>query len=179
MTPTATIRIMRSVSYASYRPALPVGERCSHARVIHDGRAPNEWDWTIDAVKAEMQALWDNALDPRLTWAQHADYRGSLKTLIGKAKQGTLVISEHSGADAKVIRDVILELRPVLKEDARPAFGRRPRRLRLYYGEPATVEFVLLGLHLDTKEAAESGNNEQNEAIEEAIQRAHNWARAA
>lgn len=170
---------MRSVSVAFYKPALPIGERCSHARVIHDGRASNEWDWSIDAMKAEMQSLWENKLDPRLTWAQHADYRGSLKTLIGKAKQGTLVISEYSGADAKVIRDVILELRPALKEDARPAFGRRPRRLRLYYGEPAAMEFTLLGLHLDTKEAAESGKDEQNEAIEEAIQRAHAWARAA
>lgn len=159
----------------SFVPATPVGERSSHAIFGSSPTRKNFWDWSIESLRTEMSRIHANNLDPKLTAAEHLDYWHQLKALIAKAEQGRVVISEGPGADAKVLHGMILELRPFLVSD-RPAFGRIPRILRLYYGEPATVEHCLLGLHLDTKEANQSGLAEQNGAIEEAKTRAHDWA---
>jgi len=146
--------------------------------IAHDGRPDNQWRFEIQALRSEMAALRDNNLDPRLSWAQHLDYWQKLTLLIGRARYGVLKITDGPDAEAKVLRDVILELRPVLDSD-RPAFGKRPRRLRLYYGEPDVPIYSLLALHLDTKEADGQGLDEQNVAIDEALRRAEEWAAAA
>lgn len=125
-----------------------------------------------------MDDLHKNNLDPKLTWAEEKDYWQRLMGLLGKARGGMLVINESSAADAKVIRGTILELRPLLG-GTRRVFNRKPRLLRLYYGEPDGKPQMLLALHLSTKEADESGRDEQNEAIDESLQRADDWAQVA
>src|SRR5699024_2678953 len=110
--------------------------------------------------------------------AEYEDYRAQLRTLVAKGKSATLYVSERSqGSEARVIHDLLLELRPLLNDD-RLVFGRQKRALRLYYGEPATLDNVLLGLHLATKEASSSGLREQDVSIGVAKERAHNWAQA-
>lgn len=161
-----------------FTPAKPVGERCSHAAIVHDGRAPNVWVVVIEEARAEFEALKDNRLDPRLSPAEMKDYWQRLMGLMAKARAGTVRISESPDADGKVLRDLILELRPRLDSN-RMLFNRRPRKLRLYFGEPDAQPTCLLALHLDTKEDDRSGKDEQNASIEEAIRRAHEWARAA
>lgn len=146
--------------------------------IVHDGRPDNEWRFEILEVKGELDALRNNALDPRLSWAQHRDYWQKLGLLIARARYGVLRITDGSDAEAKVLRDTILELRPVLTSE-RPAFGKKPRKLRLYYGEPDLPNYCLLALHLDTKEASAEGRDEQNDAIAEALRRADEWAGAA
>ena len=126
-----------------------------------------------------MDALQQNSLHPSLTWAQHKDYWQNLQLLIHRASRGVVQISERPEAEAKVIRETILELRPALSVGDRPAFGKPARKLRLYYGEPAGQEHCLLGLHLDTKEASRAGLDEQDDAIEESLRRANDWWEAA
>ncbi|MEN0022007.1 MAG: hypothetical protein AAGC61_01910 [Microbacterium sp.] len=159
-------------------PAQPIGGRCSWRGLNDDRTEENHWCFTIDEVREELRLLKENDFDPELNWAQHKDLWDSLKGLIHKAKDRRLHIADEPSADAKVIRETILELRPFLG-DSRPVFGKRPRILRLYYGEPAAEPGCLLALHLDTKEADASGRHEQNRAIEEALSRAERWARAA
>jgi hypothetical protein len=170
---------MTIVGASHYVPARPVGERCSHAVIVHDGRPDNKWCFEIDELREEMDALMHNRLDPNLTWAQHKDYWESLKRLVHRAEKGVLRITERPDAEAKVVGQIILELRPLLAVGDRLVFGRRPRRLRLYYGEPDARPHCLLALHLDTKEASEDGLAEQDEAIAESLRRANAWASAA
>ena len=169
---------MEALGVRSFVPARPVGMRCSHAVIHDDGRPRNKWSFEISDVRSEMDRLHANDLDPKLTWAEHKLYWEQVCILVGRAQAGRVRISERPDADAKVLRDLILELRPVL-QGGRPAFGRRPRQLRLYYGEPDHIQHCLLALHLDTKEADETGLEEQDDAIEEAIRRANAWAQAA
>lgn len=161
---------------SGYSPAKPVGGRCSHACLFHDGRKENTWDIGIQELRDEMAALKNNRLDPQLSHAQHIDYWSSLCTLTQRGVQGSLSIGRGGQFDADVLQDIILELKPSLGFGKRAAFGKRPRKLRLYFGEPLGREYVLLALHLDTKEADESGLDEQDDAIQEAIRRAHVWA---
>lgn len=142
---------------------------------MHDGRPDNIWHWH-EEVRPEMDALWDNRLDPALTWAEHQDYKAKLSSLLKKGARGTVYVAEARG-EAHVIRNTILELRPLL-ESTRPAFNRVQRHLRLYFGEPQLPDHALLALHLDTKGDAQSGLEEQNEAISESFRRADAWAAA-
>lgn len=158
--------------------AKPTGERCSHAVISDDGRPRNSWIVVIEEAREEFAALHGNRLDPQLSPAEMKDYWQRLMVLMDKARAGTVRIGETAESDARVIRDLILELRPRL-DGNRLLFNRRPRKLRLYFGEPATQPTCLLALHLDTKEADGTGKEEQNASIEEAIRRAHEWACAA
>lgn len=160
----------------TYVPARPVGERCYHAIIQDDGRGQNHWDRSIPALRIEFDRLWDNDLHPALSVAQHIDYKSALKVLFAKAVVGTLSVGRGPRFDADEIKDVILELKPTLNSETRPAFNKRPRKLRLYFGEPASHDHKLLMLHLDTKEANRSGLDEQDQSICEAIDRAEAWA---
>lgn len=159
-------------------PSQPVGGRCGAQPLGDDRAGQNHWCFVIEDVREELRKLQQNEFDPALTWAQHKDLWESVRGLVAKARMRALHISDDHTAEAKVIRGLILELRPFL-EGARPVFGRRPRQLRLYYGEPAAEEHCLLALHLDTKESDASGLQEQDDAIDEALRRAEIWAQAA
>jgi len=172
------LAVMTVIGGRWFTPARPIGERCGHAVIVDDGRARNEWRFEIEEVRDEMAALQKNRLDPKLSPAEMKDYWQKLMALLEKARAGRIRIGETWDADAKVIRDLILELRPLL-DGNRIVFNRRPRKLRLYYGEPNTQPSCLLALHLDTKEADEAGKDEQNISIAEAVRRAHEWAQAA
>lgn len=123
-----------------------------------------------------MDALWANQLDPELTWAEHQDYKAKLRDLLKKGKRGIVHVAETRG-EAHVIRDTLLELRPLL-ETTRPAFNRTQRHLRLYFGEPEADPSALWALHLDTKGDAQAGKDEQNDAIQESFRRADAWQAA-
>lgn len=149
-----------------------MGERCSHAQLSHDGRPDNAWNFDVREAHAEIDALHHNRLDPRLTDAEHAEYASQLRILMSRAMKGTVALG---GADeGNVVRDLIIELKPRL-EARRPVFGRRPRLVRLYFGEPAVQPRMLLALRLSTKEDSEYGLHEQDEDIDLAIERVEEW----
>ncbi|MDR6691491.1 hypothetical protein J2X55_002414 [Microbacterium sp. 1154] len=158
-----------------YEPARPVGARCGFARIYDDGRPRNEWNWVSEA-RSEMDSLWDNTLDPLMSETEHADAREKLTQLLQKAKNGTLIV-EVGGKEAVPIQWIIAELKPFI-EGRRGLFGRAPRLMRLYFGEPAAREQMLLALHLANKTNGDEGSEEQDQAIAESIARAHRWAAA-
>jgi hypothetical protein len=156
----------------SYHPHRPLGERCGHAQIIHDGRPENDWYVKIPEFREEMDQLEENRLDPSLTWAEHHDYRAKLIALMLKAKLGQIVFG--NAEEGNCIRDTLVELKPRLEAE-RPAFGKKPRLLRLYLAEPASTPQLLVGLHLATKADSEGGLTEQNESIDIAMERAYSW----
>jgi hypothetical protein len=166
---------MTIIAGVTFRAAQPVGARCGFARITRDGRADNEWGW-VDEIRPEMASLWDNTLDPKMTFAEHVDAKTKLKSLIQRAANGTLVVADD-GDEARPIRRTIIELKPYI-EGRRGAFGRPPRLMRLYFGEPDGLNRTLLGLHLATKGNGPAGVPEQSVAIDEAIARANRWAAA-
>jgi hypothetical protein len=166
---------MTTVATRSFFPHSPVGERVSHAVVHHDGRPLNVWIRPgILEFRQEMDDLWENKLDPRLTETEYDDFKALLTRLLMKAQQGTVRLSGPF-PDGKIIdrTEFVIELRPILRRGT--AFGRKLRELRLYLAEPELVREGLLGLHLATKEASQSGYAEQDEAIDEAVDRAYAW----
>lgn len=156
-----------------YSPHRPVGERCVHARIHHDGRSDNFWDDSIEEFTAEWDALRQNTLDPKLTWSEHRDYFAQLEILREKALVGNIAMG-HRG-EGNVLRDTILELKPRLS--SRPVFGRKARLLRLYFAEPANIQRCLLSLHLAAKEDDRSGLDEQDDAIGIALGRVREWSK--
>jgi hypothetical protein len=161
-----------TVSVRTYFPHEPVGSRCSHQLADSRPAKGNDWNFTVPGFRAEMEKLHENDLDPALTFAEHQDYQAKVKTLVHRAQQGT--ISFDGGDEAKRIRNILVELKPKL-EASRPAFGRKPRLLRLYLAEPRLHAYLLVALHLATKEASEAGLDEQDEAINTAVDRAYSW----
>lgn len=156
----------------TYHPHRPVGGRCGHAQIHHDGRADNIWDFTISEAHVEMNALNDGTLEPEMTPAEHAEYMTQLIELMQEAKRGVVDLSENGSG--KVLRDVILELKPRL-EQIKPAFGREPYLLRVYFGEPDRHERKLLALKIAAKAPRSAGLAAQTQHIEEAISRACDW----
>jgi hypothetical protein len=155
-----------------YVPHRPVGERCGHAQLVHDGRPDNDWNFDVREAWAEIDGLHKNDLDPRLTDAEHAEYANQLKILMLKARTGTVALGASN--EGTVIRDRLVELKPKL-EARRQVFGRQPRLLRLYLGEPAVHPKMLLALRLSTKEDSEAGLHEQDEDIDLALERVERW----
>ncbi|KQR88748.1 hypothetical protein [Microbacterium sp. Leaf179] len=140
---------------------------------MYDETDENRLNWVHHpGCHGEIGALFRNALDPALSYEEHVEYWGQLRDLMRSAMTGRVVA--RRGGDATVIRDLILELRPIL-ETQRAPFGRKIRQLRLYYGEPEVLANALLALRLATKAASDEGFDEQDEDIEIAIQRAHDW----
>lgn len=167
---------MARVDEKCFVPHKPVGERCSHAQISHDGRPNNTWSFSVREAHAEINDLHNNALDPKLTFAEHVEYAGQLQQLMLKATLGTIVLSK--ALEGNVIRERLVELKPLLQQQ-RPAFGRKPRLLRLYFGEPEIHPQMLLALRLSTKEQSDSGLDEQNADIEMALQRVEDWCLGA
>jgi hypothetical protein len=155
-----------------YVPHRPVGERCGHAQLVHDGRPDNDWNFAVREAWAEIDRLHNNDLDPQLTEAEHAEYANQLQILMLKARKGTVALGASD--EGNVIRDLIVELKPRL-EPRKSVFGRRPRLLRLYLGEPAIHPRMLLALRLSTKEDSEAGLDEQDHDIDLAISRVEEW----
>lgn len=153
----------------------PVGERCSHAVLVADGRPLNEWIKSIPLFKSEMNELENNELDPRLSDAQHQDYKAALVEMMKAASSGRVQLSGLYPPGKVIDRTkFVIELRPKIQSSS--AFGKKVRELRLYLAEPATVPASLLGLVVATKEADDSGYHEQDESINEAVERAYVWA---
>ena len=113
----------------------------------------------------------------RLSPAEHAEYAGQLQILMQKARTGTVKFVGRD-AEGNVVGGYIVELKPRLRY-AREVFGRRPRLLRLYLGEPALHPRKLLALRLATKEDSERGLREQDDDIDEAKVRAEAWCQGA
>lgn len=158
-------------SFAAHQPPC---ERCGHAQITHDGRPDNRW-LLVAEFRAEMNALHANELDPALTYAEHEDYKALTRTLMKKARGGTVRFGGDRPEGLYIERTgFVIELRPTLER--RPAFGRKPRLLRLYLAEPAEEQFRLLGLHLATKADSADGLHEQNESIDVAVGRGIAWA---
>lgn len=119
-----------------------------------------------------MSALHAGDLDPKMTPAEHAEYMTQVMELMRDAKRGVIDLTE--GGSGKVIREIILELKPRL-EQVRPAFGREPYLLRVYFGEPELHHRKLLALKLAAKAPRAAGLAAQTQHINEAISRAREW----
>lgn len=156
-----------------YQPELPHGCRCGHAQINQDDRPENIWDFSIDAVRDEMEALFSGQLHPKMSKAEQEEYFQQLRELIHDAQIGRVRFA--SPETGKVIRNLILELKPAL-EQTRPAFNRQPYLLRLYFGEPKGHDRKLLGLKLAAKAPREVGLAEQDQHIDQALVRATEWA---
>lgn len=164
---------MTAVQRACYVAHEPVGSRC-YGVGPDDGERPlGEWDFSVPEAHAEISALNDNRLDPKLSPAEHAEYASQLKILMHKARAGT-VSFVGKDAEGNIVGEYLVELKPRLRY-VREVFGRKPRLLRLYLGEPAVHPRKLLALGLATKEDSERGLYEQDDDIAEAQARAEAW----
>jgi len=163
---------MSVINRACYVPHEPVGSRCWAASLVEDTTVAFDWDYVAEA-RQEINDLHANALDPALTDAEHAEYASQLQLLMLKAKTGTVGFVGRD-AEGNVVGGTIVELKPRLRQ-ARPAFGRKPRLLRLYLGEPAIHPRMLLALRLATKADSEAGLREQDADIATAKLRAEAW----
>lgn len=163
---------MNAPSRSYYVPHQPVGSRCYGALIAATDEVLHEWDYVAPA-RAEINDLHSNNLDPALTEAQQKEYASQLILLMHKAKVGRV---KFTGKDAEgnVVGHTLVELKPRLAH-VRPAFGRKPRLLRLYLGEPELHPRKLLALRLATKEDSERGLREQDADIAEAKARAEVW----
>ncbi|TFB18102.1 hypothetical protein E3V93_16510 [Microbacterium sp. 3H14] len=92
--------------------------------------------------------------------------------LMQEAKRGVVDLTAYG--TGKVLRDLILELKPHL-EQVKPAFGREPYLLRVYFGEPDLHDRKLLALMVAAKAPRTAGLASQTEHIDEAISRARDW----
>lgn len=166
---------MSALAPVAYKPSKPVGARSASGRFDVEQIDHNTWIYELEGAREEIDALYRNLLDPKLSPIEHREYWVELRELMTAAMRGRVIV--EPGGMATVIRDVILELRPRLAP-SRTIFGRSPRLLRLYYGEPETHDDCLLALRLATKAADENGLEEQDEDIELAIDRANRWQAA-
>lgn len=167
---------MNVASRSYYVPHQPVGSRCYGALLAESADVVHEWDYVASA-RSEINDLHSNNLDPALTEAEQKEYASQLQLLMHKAKVGRI---KFAGKDAEgnVVGHTLVELKPKLAQ-VRPAFGRRPRLLRLYLAEPAVHPRKLLALRLATKEDSQWGLTEQDADIAEAKARAEVWCSAS
>lgn len=166
---------MTAVQPACYIPHEPIGSRCFGALGGEGSWPLGEWDFSVRDAHTEISALNDNSLDPRLSPAEHAEYANQLTLLMHKARTGTVRFVGRE-AEGNVVGRHTVELKPRLRY-VREIFGRKPRLLRLYLGEPALHPRKLLALGLATKEASPAGLVEQDADIETAEARAEAWCR--
>ncbi|MCE0510382.1 hypothetical protein LVJ59_15135 [Microbacterium sp. KKR3/1] len=164
---------MTAVQRACYVPHEPVGSRCYGASLNGSEHQFAEWDFSVREAHAEIDALHSNSLDPKLSPAEHAEYASQLQILMHKARAGTVRFVGRD-AEGNVVGGHIVELKPRLRY-VREVFGRKPRLLRLYLGEPSVHPRMLLALGLATKEASLDGLSEQDADIAEAKARAEAW----
>ncbi|MDT0169567.1 hypothetical protein [Pseudarthrobacter sp. BRE9] len=137
----------------------------------------NSFDLSCTELRAEMERFHANVLDPQLSETEHRDAFARLKALMRKARKGQLEFSEPF-PDAKVMEraEFVIELRPQPERLVRFGQPQLPARLvRLYCAEPSALEATILGLHLGTKPNGEDVDQEQNDSIDTAATRAHNW----
>lgn len=136
------------------------------------GRPVNIWREDVQAYVEERDRFRSGRLDPKMSPAEQRVMSAEIDYLESTAIAGK---ARFDGQQAKAIRNVIVRLAHHRVPVA--AFGRKPRVARLYLGEPRHLDRTLLPLALATKEASEAGNEEQNETIRQAIERAREWAR--
>lgn len=144
---------------------LPIGARAT-------GGSSNKLEFH-QLARGELEALADHShspLDPRMAPAVRVKLWQEVRKLVQKAVCGALTFAGND-PEAKVIRELIYELRP------RAAELEPPRRtVRVYMGEPALEPRVLWLLHTATKPGnGPDVDGEQNVAIEEALARAESW----
>ncbi|WP_136051188.1 hypothetical protein [Microbacterium sp. K36] len=163
---------MSVLSRAYFIPHEPVGSRCYGALLADGGAVLHEWDY-VEAARSEIGDLHANNLDPALTEAEQKEYASQLMLLMHKAKTGQVRFVGRD-AEGNIVGRTLVELKPRLPQ-VRAAFGRRPRLLRLYLGEPAIHPRKLLALRLATKEDSAAGLDEQDADIAEAKARAEAW----
>jgi len=121
-----------------------------------------------------MAALYEFRLDENMTEAEHADAFAQLQRMMRRASEAVLdFVSERPEATVIQRSDFIIELRP--KPDPAAPWGRIPRVVRLYFAEPLAPPDKLVGLHVGTKQGADTAG-EQNASIDLATSRAHSWA---
>ena len=163
---------MSAIARSCYVPHDPVGSRCWRALMSGDESGTHEWSFVSEA-RQEIDDLHANNLDPALTEAEQKEYAGQLILLMQKAKAG-MVSFVGKDAEGNVVGGTLVELKPRLRH-ARTAFGKKPRLLRLYLGEPAVHPRSLLALRLATKEDSADGLSEQDVDIAVAKARAEAW----